>query len=65
VLLSNFAIDGASTESDDAMETVCKFLEGKAHYLGSSDNKHNPKNDHYHLISGSCIGNIGNYVTDC
>ena len=51
-------------ESSDVMEAVCKFLDEKTNYVGSVDNKLNPKNACYQLIGGSCIQSIGNYVID-
>ena len=64
VRFANFATDGLSVETDDILQTLCLFLDGKISYCAAVDNKHNVKNDRYQLIGGSNVATMGNYYID-
>ena len=65
MFFTNFTVDGVSADSQDAMTTVCKFLDGQARFIGSVDYKHNAKSDRYQLIGGSSVATVENYIVDC
>ena len=65
MFFTNFTVDGVSADSQDAMTTVCKFLDGQARFIGSVDYKHNAKSDRYQLIGGSSVTMIGEHIIDC
>ncbi len=60
----NFAVDGVGLESNDVMTSLCRFLAGEINYTGTTDNKHNVKNDRYAIIGGSSAPTIGKLVID-
>ena len=64
VALLNFAVDGVSCEREDVMSSISKFLDGVEDHTGAVDNKHNVKNDRYHVAGGSCAPTIGELVVD-
>ena len=64
----NFAglsTDGMSLETNDLVEVQLGFMDGKHNHTAGAYNKHNIKNDQYHLaLGGNSTAIVGNCIID-